>query len=49
VIYYLKSRNHIAQLYNLFDMINYDKGKAISQKEYFGEYLFVRLGVNLVL
>jgi hypothetical protein len=39
----------MAQLYSLFDIIDYDKEKTISQKEYFGEYLFVRVEKNLVL
>jgi len=28
----------MAQLWNLFNIIDYDKGKTIRQMEYFGEY-----------
>ncbi len=38
MIYCCESGNHMTQLSNLFDIIDYDKGKTIRQKEYLGEY-----------
>jgi len=39
----------MAQFCFLLDIIDYDKEKTISQKEYFGEYFICQKGVNLVL
>jgi hypothetical protein len=39
VIYHCKCNYHIAQLFNLIEIIDYNKGKRIRQKEYFVEYL----------
>ena len=34
----------MAQLYNLIEIIDYNKGKKIRQKEYFVEYFICQMG-----
>jgi hypothetical protein len=39
----------MAQLYNLIEIINYNKGKKIRQKEYFVEYFICPMGCKFSL
>jgi len=49
VIYYYECINHLTQLSNLIDIIDYHNEKKIRQREYFVEYLICQAGGNLVL